>query len=139
MFDSKRFLAIGKIVALICATLLLLVASISSGLTSEVGNRLSAQVLRQSVGFRAQSLWRTANTQTRASKLERADTESGRLSVTSGASTELASLHAWQPSLQHTYRVLPPYTLRDIERPKRHLRVDVERARAPPVAVGSYP
>lgn len=138
MFDSKRLLAIGKQIALICATMLLLVMSVSSGRTSEVGNRLTAQVLRQAIGFRAQNLRRPANAQTRASKLERSDNESDRSSVTSGASTDLASLHTWQPLLQPTYRVLPAYTLRTIELPKGQLCVDVERARAPPVAVASH-
>jgi hypothetical protein len=138
MFDSKRFFAIGKHLALICATLLLLVTSVSSGRTSEVGNRLTAHVLRQAIGFRAQSLRRPSNAQTRVSKLDRSDAQSDRSSVNSGDSTELALLHAWQLSLQPPYRLLPPHTLRAIVLRKPHLGVDAERARAPPVAVASH-
>lgn len=135
MFDAKRLIAVGKHIALICATLLLLVTSVSSGRTSEVGNRLTAQVLRQAIVLRAQCLRRPANAQTRASKLERSDTESERSSVTSGASTDLASLHVWYPSLLLTYRMLPPCALRTTELPNQQIEIDVERARAPPFAV----
>jgi hypothetical protein len=137
MFDSKRLLALGKHVALLCATLLLLVTSVSSGRTSEVGQRVTAEMLRQAIGFRAQSLRRPANAPTRASKFERSATESDRTSVTAGAGTDFASLPAWHSSLELTYRLLPAYTFRDISLLKRHLDVDVERARAPPVAVAS--
>lgn len=135
MFDSKRLIAVGRHIALICATLLLLVTSVSSGRTSEVGNRLTAQVLRQAIVLRAQCLRRPANAQTRASKLERSDAESERSSVTSDASTDLASLHAWHPSLVPTYRVLSSYTPRTTGLPNQQVGIDVERARAPPTTV----
>lgn len=132
MFDTKRLLAIGMHIALICATLLLLGASVSIGQTSEVGGRVTGQVLRQAMGFRAQSLRRPANAQTRGSRLERSDKESNRSSVTFGGSTDSATVHAWHPVLLPKYRTIAPHTPADIELLRTINAVDVERARSPP-------
>jgi hypothetical protein len=133
MADSKRLFSVGKHLALFCATLLLLVTSVSNGQTSEVGRRLTAQVLRQAIVLRTQGLQRQSNAQTRASKLERSEAQSERTSLISGATAALASLHVWHLTILRTYRVLPPYTLRTTELPNQRIGIDVERARAPPV------
>lgn len=132
MFDAKRLAAIGRHAALICAALLLVVACVSSGRTSEVDGRLTVQVLRQAMGFRAQHLRRAINAQTRASNLERSEATSNRSSVGFGASTPVATLHAWQACLRHSYRELAPFTFDAVERLRTLQAVDVERARAPP-------
>jgi hypothetical protein len=133
MVDSKRLLSVGKHLALFCATLLLLVTSVSNGHTKEVGRRLTTQVLRQAIVLGTQGLQRQSNAQTRASKLERSEAQSERTSLISGATATLASLHVWHLTIHRTYRVLSPYTLRTTELPNQRIGIDVERARAPPV------
>ena len=132
MFDSQRFISIGKHVALIGATLLLLVVSVSSGRTSEVGRGLTMQALRQVVGFRVQNLRRPVNVQTRASRVERSDAEAERDSVFDSASTVLARLHASEGLPSRSYRLIPPYALRPIVRPWLRVGIEAERARSPP-------
>jgi hypothetical protein len=135
MFNSKRLITVGKRIALLCASLLLLVISVSNGHSSGVGNRLRAHVLRQAVVLRTQYLQRPANVPTRVAKLERSKAKSERSSAASSATTDFASLQAWQPSIFPRYRVLPPHTFRAVVLPRQQIGHHVERARAPPATI----
>lgn len=138
MFDAKQLLTLGKHVAMVCATLLLLVMSGSSGRTSEMGSRLTVQMLRQAIGFQGQNLRRPANAQTRASRLEQSDEASDHSASTADASTTVATLRAWQSCLLPSYWLIAPYTQAEVELLRGLNDVDVERARAPPMAGASH-
>lgn len=133
MLAWKRLFTIGKHVALVCATLLLLVMSVSSGRPPEIGSRLTVQMLRQVIGFQSQHLRRPANAQTKTSRFERSGKGSDDSSSTTDASATVATLHAWrQPCREPNCRLIAPYTQADVV-PLRVLNdVDVARARAPP-------
>lgn len=133
MFESKRLSSLGKQVALVGAALLLmLVASISQGRTSEAGSRLTAQVLRQVMRLRAHDLRRPNSAQTRTSRIEHSDPEANRNSAVERLFAGTACLHSQQMRERQGYRLIPPCTVSFANAPRMLCGDDVERARAPP-------
>ncbi|HMA92808.1 MAG TPA: hypothetical protein VKP30_08985 [Polyangiaceae bacterium] len=134
MFESKRLSTVGKQVALVGVTLLLLlVAGASQGRTSEAGSRLTAQVLRQVLRLGAHDLRRPNSAQTRTSKLEQSDPDTDRASTAERPNAGAACLHLEHTHPQPSYRLVSLYAaVSAANAPRQRCSEDVERARAPP-------
>lgn len=126
---------VGKHAAVLGAAVLMLLMSGSTGRVTEIGGRLTVQVLRHAIGASVAGLRRSAHAQARASRAEQSDAvESARTTGNSGASAVFAALLTRQSLAAPGFRLLCPNAPRPIEPLKQLASADIARARAPPAA-----